>query len=162
MQFLSKILVLAALCLSPRLAAAQEEIIGDNELNQAVTWTFDLIQKDAKTYELQAHAEIKAGFHLWSVDPGGDGTLIPTDITLADEAIKWQGAWKESIAPQVRSYDFIEGAVRYFDSSVTFSRTLTGLAPNATLSGSVDFQTCNEQMCFPPETIDFTVRAKKP
>jgi len=144
------------------MAAAQEEVIGENELKHAVTWTFDLIQKDAQTFELQAHADIKPGFHLWSVDPGGDGTLIPTDITLADETLKWKGKWIESREPEVRSYDFIDGAVRYFDSSVTFSRTLTGLAPKATLSGSVDFQTCNEQMCFPPETIDFSVKAKKP
>lgn len=162
MQLFFKMLLLASLYLLPCFAAAQEEVIGDNELNEAVTWTFNLIQKDARTYELQAHAGIKPGFHLWSVDPGGDGTLISTDITLADAGIKWQGKWEESIAPKVRSYDFIDGAVRYFDSSVTFSRTLTGLAPNATLSGSVDFQTCNEQMCFPPETIDFTVRVKKP
>src|SRR5690606_37874018 len=87
MQFLSKILLIATISLLPRMAAAQEEVIGENELKHAVTWTFDLIQKDAQTFELQAHADIKPGFHLWSVDPGGDGTLIPTDITLADETL---------------------------------------------------------------------------
>ncbi len=158
MQLFSKTFLLITLCLLPRLTVAQEEVIGENELEKAVTWTFDLVQKNAGTYEFQAHAEIKPGFHLWSVNPGGDGTLIPTDFTIEDEHIKWSGDWKESMAPQVRSYDFIDGAVRYFDRNVTFSRLLTGLRPGATLSGSVDFQTCNEQMCFPPETLDFTVQ----
>lgn len=157
-KFVSGILLITAVLFAGA-AAAQEEVIGKNETEKAVSWIFTITHTSGDNYELKAKAKIKPGYHLWALNPGGDGTLIPTSFTVEKETIKWLSDWKESKKPEERTYEFMEGAVRYFTTTVTFSREFS-TKEKPYLEGTVDFQTCNENMCFPPENIDFTVDVK--
>lgn len=144
--------VLAMMAYAPMLFSQSKD-----DSDAVVKWSFKLV-KSGGQYELQATAVIKKGYHIWALDAGGDGSLIATAFDTQDDSIKWQGDWKESAKPQERTYEFIEGAVRYFENTITFSRPLTADNKEQAISGTVTFQTCNDRMCLPPETEDFKVR----
>ncbi len=140
---------------------AQQEVIGENETQSAVKWDFRIVMVEKGVYELQAAATIKPSFHLWALNAGGDGTLIPTSITVLRNNIDWVDEWKESKEPHVLTYEFVEGAVRFFSEDVVFSRRFKSKRP-IKINGSLEFQTCNDNMCFPPESIDWEAVYTKP
>ena len=39
------------------------------------TWKFQAKKLNGDEYEAQINCKIKEGWHLWSIDPGGDGLL---------------------------------------------------------------------------------------
>jgi thiol:disulfide interchange protein DsbD len=120
-----------------------------------VQWSYKVMARPGNSYELQATATIKEGYHIWALDAGGDGSLIATAFDTKDDNIKWQDGWRENAKPQEHTYEFIEGAVRYFEHTVTFSRIFTVAGSAKAISGTVTFQTCNDRMCLPPETTGF-------
>jgi hypothetical protein len=126
-----------------------------------VKWTFSLEKKSGDHYTLKATAALAPGFHIWALDPGGDGSLIPTSFELEQEnTIRWDGVWQEKEKPVTHTLDFIEGAIHWHEDSVTFYRnfiTDVGLP----LSGKVTFQVCNGASCFPPESKSFLLQAKQ-
>ena len=46
------------------------------------TWSFKVKKVQANDYELTIHCTLKPEWHLWSIDPGGDGLLIPPSFTF--------------------------------------------------------------------------------
>lgn len=119
-----------------------------------------LDQADDGNYNLLINAKIKEGFHIWALDPGGDGSLIATDVTINSPApIVWREEWKESKEPVVKTLDFIEGAIRWHEDEVIFSRKVY-LSKGDIFSGTVTYQTCNEEMCLPPVTESFTLNVE--
>lgn len=126
-----------------------------------VQWHFSIEKKDAATYCLKAEATIKDQFHIWALDPGGDGSLIPTSFQVTDSAaVTWKGNWQESPQPHTQMLEFIDGAVHWHEKTATFYRLFQ--APvNTPVSLKVTFQSCNEASCFPPETQQYMLRVKE-
>lgn len=125
-----------------------------------VKWKFDLEKGTNNSYTIKATANLADGFHIWALDPGGDGSLIPTSFEFVDEdMIQWKGDWKESPEPIVKEIEYIDGAIRWHENKVVFSRTFVSENPMP-INGSVDFQVCNAQSCFPPEAVDFKLQVK--
>lgn len=131
-----------------------------NPVAQApVHWSFLVQKKSNGEYRFEAHAIMDKGFHIWALDAGGDGSLIPT--SFVSESIgkgSWTGDWKEQTPAEVHKLSFIDGAVRWHQKEVTFYRDFK--APAGTrVKGGVEYQTCNEQMCYPPATELFDTKA---
>ena len=125
-----------------------------------VKWKFSIEKTSKNNYTLKATAKLAAGFHIWATDPGGDGSLIPTLFEFADEEmIQWKGDWKESPEPTVQELEYVEGAIRWHENEVVFSRSFVSENPMP-IDGSVNFQVCNAQSCFPPEDVDFKLQVK--
>src|SRR5690606_6746135 len=125
-----------------------------------VNWTFEVLGVEGKegTYLFTATAEIDTGFHIWALDAGGAGSLIPTSFSWSEAVqVDWLGAWKEAPAPITHQLEFIEGAVNWHENKVRFFRVFKVVSDRKGLAGEVLFQTCNEASCFPPESVDFMV-----
>ena len=124
-----------------------------------VHWSFIIQKKSNGEYRFEAHAIMDKGFHIWALDAGGDGSLIPTSFVSESLAKgSWTSDWKEQAPPIVQTLTFIEGAVRWHQQEITFYRDFKG-APGTRIKGGVEFQTCNEQMCYPPATELFDTKA---
>lgn len=123
-----------------------------------VHWQFSVKKTDNDLYRFEARATMDNGYHIWAQDPGGDGSLIPTSFTT--EALQnggWSGDWKESTQPKVQNMTEIEGAVRFHEKTVTFYRDFKGKAGDK-IKGAVQYQSCNDRMCFPPAIENFVVQ----
>jgi len=125
-----------------------------------VKWKFTVEKTKGDIFVLKAEAELSSGFHIWALDAGGDGSLIPTTFEFDDEdEIRWKSDWKESPEPKVQILEYVDGAVRWHESKVVFSRSFISDNPMP-LNGSVNFQVCNAQSCFPPEDAGFKLQVK--
>ncbi|OJV55868.1 MAG: hypothetical protein BGO31_17425 [Bacteroidetes bacterium 43-16] len=125
-----------------------------------VSWNVQVRPVSGDTYKLIVNAKMKEGFHIWALEAGGDGSLINTEISLEQFDIHWVDEdWRISKKPKTETYEYIEGAVHYFDKQVEFSRNFTG-AKGTVIKGTITYQSCNEAMCFPPEDVPFEVVIK--
>lgn len=149
MKKIRKLLLL--LTILPSLSFAQ----GVFSSASPVMWDFSVTAPEAGTYRIRATAVLQPGFHIWALDAGGDGSLIATSFTMIDlQQGTWVGEWTESKDPVIETLEFIEGAIRWHEQKVTFYRDIKAPA-GSEVKGSVVFQTCNDQMCFPPEDLEF-------
>jgi len=123
-----------------------------------VSWQFSIKKMENGNYRFEAKATMTSGFHIWAQDAGGDGSLIPTSFTAEQlQNGKWTSDWKEMESPKSEKIDvFGDAAVRWFERSVTFYRDFNAKKGDK-IKGAVQFQTCNDQMCFPPAIQNFMV-----
>lgn len=129
-------------------------------LDNPVKWDFEVtaVEGEPEVYRFTATGTIDSGFHIWALDAGGDGSLIPTAFTWNEATqVDWQGDWEESPAPVTHQLEFIEGAVHWHEQQARFSRKFK-IHNRSGLAGEVLFQTCNEASCFPPESVNFMVK----
>jgi thiol:disulfide interchange protein len=124
--------------------------------NPHVSWTFSKKKISGDQFELQAVAKIDKGFHLYS-QLIGDGGPIPTTFSF-DESKDFQlqgkvteaGIKKEEVEPLFDNMKLI-----WFEDKVTFTQKVKILKPDVVLKGTVNFMTCNDNMCDPPSDQAF-------
>jgi thiol:disulfide interchange protein DsbD len=122
-----------------------------------VHWIFSVKKMDTDVFRFEAKATLDKGYHVWAQDPGGDGSLIPTSFTAEQlQNGSWTGDWKEVEQPKVAKMEFIDGAVRWHEKTVTFYRDFKGKRGDK-VKGAVQYQSCNDKMCFPPAIENFVV-----
>jgi hypothetical protein len=123
-----------------------------------VKWNFYTEKaKDAEVYTIYAKATIEAGWHVFSPTPGGDGLLIPTQLTF-DHPEKF----REINAMIVDGKEISKnmegvGLVHYFEHEVVFKVNVEAYETH-TVTGNVSFQLCNDMMCLPPTEVPFSIK----
>lgn len=124
--------------------------------NNPVKWTFS-VQKgsEANQYILKAVANVPEGFHVFAPDPGGDGLLIPTEITFTTTGIKTGPmiAQRKPITKEMKGIGF----VNYYEGEIEFTVTVEG-SKLTKLVGQVTSQCCNDNMCLPPADSPFNIK----
>jgi hypothetical protein len=124
---------------------------------QPVKWQFSVVKSSNDTYRFDAKATIDKGYHIWAQDAGGDGSLIPTSFTAEQlQNGDWQGEWKESKKPKLHKFEEMEDPVYWHEAEIVFSRTFKGKKGDK-IRGAVQYQSCNDVMCFPPTIENFFV-----
>ena len=133
------------------------------EAEQPVKWQVTVQHLGNDEFQLVAKAKMKPNFHIWALDAGGDGSLINTSIeTSSEDELDWTDkTWKSNKQPKTETFEFIEGAVHYFENEVVFTRNFKVKEPVTSIKGTISYQSCNESMCFPPDDIPFDVQIKK-
>lgn len=121
-----------------------------------VKWTFSVQQGSAPSVHiLKAVAVVPEGFHVFAPDPGGDGLLIPTEITFTTKNIKAgpMVAQRRPITKEMKGIGF----VNYYEGEIEFTVTIEG-SNLSRLSGQVTSQCCNDTMCLPPADTPFNLK----
>lgn len=124
--------------------------------NNPVHWQFSVKKLDNDLFRFEAVATLDKGFHVWAQDPGGDGSLIPTSFTAEQLQGGWVGDWKEQEQPKAAKMEGVDETVRWHERSVTFYRDFKGKRGDK-VKGAVQYQSCNDKMCFPPAIENFLV-----
>lgn len=139
-------------------------ITSDSAFSQIVqdpaTWTFETRKKDATHYTLLFHATVKSPWHIYAMQPGGDGSLIGTSFTFNKiPGITRAGNIKALTKAKTQKMEGIDGAVNLYTGRIDFAQEVSGKAGN-TVTGTLEYQPCNDQMCLPPKkkTFSFTLR----
>lgn len=102
-------------------------------------------------------AEIKEGWHMYSQFINGDGP-VPTTFTFQEsKAYTLNGKVQETGAKT--SYDpNFDMEISYFEGKTEFVQPVKlNTKEKITISGTIEFMVCNDNMCYPPETIEFTI-----
>lgn len=120
-----------------------------------INWNFSSKQVNDSTFNLIITADLVPGWHIFSFNPGGDGSMIPPDFTFnANSHVRLLGEMKEKGTLEHEDTKDVMGIINYYTGKVTYTRTAVITQPT-TLSGEIYFMVCDDQMCLPPETISF-------
>lgn len=149
-----KHLLLVCLMISGLFASAQVT-------KNPIRWRFELKKVGDHKYTILANAQMEAGWHVFTPDPGGDGFLIPTSVLLeASEPITHPEKW--IVNSKVVTKDMPEvGVVNYMEGEAHLTMPVTVTAPRTTIKGTFTYQSCNDHMCLPPVDEVFTFEIKE-
>ncbi|HEY9176954.1 MAG TPA: cytochrome c biogenesis protein CcdA [Flavipsychrobacter sp.] len=134
------------------LSAAKAQMIED-----PTEWKFEARKIDGNKYDLIFHCDVKNGWHIYSLDPGGDGSFLPPSFTIKDNPdIKLIGEVREEGDIIHETIEDI-GTVHYY-KNVDYIQTVELANENMTITGEYTYMTCNDETCLPPKTLDFSIK----
>jgi thiol:disulfide interchange protein DsbD len=146
MKFIKPILFVLAFVFSANTLFAQ------NMIADPSTWTFETKHIKDNHYQLIFHLKLKEGWHIWSLNPGGDGfQIVPSFKIKKNDAVIKLGSFKEKGNAITELMDGVDGKVTYFKNKVDYIAELE-VNNNTTLSGTFKYQVCDDKMCLPPAT----------
>lgn len=123
------------------------------QFQNPVSWDFSVKKNDKGQYDFVAQARIAEKWHIYAMQPGGDGSLIGTTLQF-DKSVKLLSQPKE-LTP-AREETLLDDRVRLHSGKARIGATLNG-KPGDKVSGTVEYQACNDMMCLPPKTQTFTL-----
>jgi thiol:disulfide interchange protein len=127
------------------------------QFHNPVKWSFIQKKVSDTEFELQFKANIEKGWHLYS-DKLPEGGPIPTsfkyDSLSQFELVGTLVANQKPVKVFDKSFNI---DVEYFGSEVIFKQKVkvTGTSP-FTVSGVVEYMSCNDETCTPPTETDFS------
>jgi thiol:disulfide interchange protein DsbD len=127
-----------------------------------ITWTFTSVKTADKQYEVRMTATIQDRWHLYSQTQPEDAIAIPTNFTFrSNPLLTLDGKVSESGKLEKYHDKTLDVSANQYSKIVTFTQKLK-LKGNAktSLTGSVEYQTCDDEKCLPPKTVNFTVALK--
>jgi len=131
--------------------------IGSAQVQNPVKWSFKQTKLGAGEYELQFSATIEKGWHLYSTTIP-EGGPIATAFHFSDSTgFVINGKTSTSKAPIVVFDKTFNMNLEYFGNEVIFKK-LVNVKDNSlkTISGYVEYMSCNDETCTPPTEEEFT------
>lgn len=119
-------------------------------------WKYSVVDVNGKK-QLQFHATIKEGWHLYSQFLVGDGP-VPTTFTF-NESKNYSliGKVKEEKAKTTYDPNF-DMQISYFEGKTIFTQEIkNNTKEKQKVTGTIEFMVCDDTMCYPPEVIEFSV-----
>lgn len=127
-----------------------------------ISWTFSSKKIDDKTFELHMTANIQDGWHLYSQTQPEDAIAIPTGFKINNNPlVQLDGKFKE-LGKMEKFHDKkLDLSANQYSQKVDFVQVVK-LRGNAqtNVSGSVTYQTCDDERCLPPKTVKFSIDLK--
>jgi len=124
-----------------------------------VSWSFSSKKINDKEYEIQMTATIQQGWHLYSQSQPSDAIAQPTAFNFnKNPLVDLNGKVREEGKLIKYKDEKLEVSANQYNNKVVFVQRIKmkGKAKTA-VTGKVEFQTCNDEKCLPPKTLDFSI-----
>lgn len=146
---MKKLLLLMVVCIVSAGAYAQIEA--------PVKWSYAAKRLPNNEAVVFLRATIQDGWHIYSQNVK-DGGPIKTSFTFAPSK-EYALVGKASEPTPVSKYEeAFKMDVSYFEKTVTFQQKIKLKSANVTaVKGQLEYMTCNNKKCLPPEDVDFTI-----
>lgn len=134
----------------------------NSQIPDPISWNFSTKKTGDKTYEILLTANIQSGWHLYSQVQPQDAIAIPTDIKFkANPILSLEKNIKEVGKMEKFHDEVLKVSANQYSEKVVFVQ-VAKLKANAktNISGSVEYQTCDDKKCLPPKTVNFSVAIK--
>lgn len=120
------------------------------------TWTYEVKKTGEGKYNLIFHLKLKEHWHIWSMNPGGDGLQIPPSFVFKkNNDFTLKGKTTEAGAKKTETMDGVDGPVSFFENKVDYTQSIEALN-NQKIRGTLEYQVCDESMCLPPTKKSFS------
>jgi hypothetical protein len=127
------------------------------QIEAPVKWSYAAKKINAKEAVVFIKATIQDSWHIYSQHLG-DGGPIKTSVTfLPSKEFILAGA---TIEPKpISKYETVfKMNVSYFEKSVIFQQHIKLIADKPIIiKGKLEYMTCNDKKCLPPEDVDFSI-----
>jgi hypothetical protein len=118
-------------------------------------WKYEVKKKNATEYELIFHLDLKSGWHIWSLHPGGDGyEIVPSVAFDTNPKVKVKGKLAEKGKATTTKMEGIDGKITYLSGKIDYVQNIT-VNGNTKITGKHTYQVCNDNLCLPPKDKDF-------
>ncbi|WP_345949672.1 protein-disulfide reductase DsbD domain-containing protein [Mucilaginibacter sp. PAMB04274] len=124
-----------------------------------VKWSYGSKKTGKAEAVIFVKATIDAGWHLYSQTVKEGGPVKTTFTFAASPAYTLVGKTHEP-APITRYEKVFSMNVSFFEKQVIFQQKIKLKAGQATVKGTLEYMTCNDKQCLPPETIEFSIPVK--
>ena len=127
-----------------------------------VTWSFSARKTGDKQVEVEMKATIQEDWHLYSQTQPDDAIAMPTTFIINPNPLfSLDGKIAESGKLEKFTDKKLGLSANQYSNTVVFVQKLK-LKGNAktSLTGTVEYQTCDDKKCLPPKRINFTVPIK--
>jgi thiol:disulfide interchange protein DsbD len=135
--------------------------IASAQLNP-VNWSFASKKINDKEYELQLVATIQPGWHLYSQTQPEDAIAQPTSFKFnKNPLLDLNGKVSEVGKLEKYKDKTLDVSANQYSNKVVFVQKvkLKGKAKTA-VTGNLEYQTCNDEKCLPPKTVNFSIALK--
>jgi DsbC/DsbD-like thiol-disulfide interchange protein len=126
-----------------------------------VKWAYAAKRTGANEVTVFLKASIGAGWHIYSQNVK-EGGPIKTSFTFAkskDYTLVGKTIEPKPITKFEKAFNM---NVSFFENEVVFTQKLKLKSANvAVIKGQLEYMTCNDQKCLPPEDVNFTIPVGK-
>jgi hypothetical protein len=141
------------------LAIVASSLTASSQILKKVTWSY-AAKKTSKTEAIiYLKATIDAGWHLYSQTVKEGGPIKTSFSFPATNGYTLVGKTTEP-KPITKYEETFQMNVSYFEKSVVFSQKIKLKNATAVVKGTVEFMTCNDKQCLPPEEVSFSIPVK--
>ena len=127
-----------------------------------VSWAFTSKKIADKTYELHLTATMQTGWHLFSQVQPEDAVAIPTGFKINNNPLVTLDGKIKEVGQMEKFHDAkLDISANQYAGKVDFVQ-LVKLKSNVktSITGSVEYQTCDDKKCLPPKTVTFSIPVK--
>ena len=134
-------------------------IFSNAQAPNPVSWTFTAKKLADKTYEVHLAATVQSGWHLYSQVQPEDAIIIPTEIKFnPSPRAKLEGKVKETGKVEKFHDARLGVSANQYAGNVDFVQVVKLKSKARTnITGTVEFQTCDDKKCLPPKKVSFSV-----
>ncbi|MDB5010340.1 MAG: sugar transporter [Mucilaginibacter sp.] len=127
------------------------------QIETPVKWSYAAKKISSTEAVVFLKATIQDGWHIYSLNVK-DGGPIKTSFTFAPSK-EYSLTGKPSEPTPVTKFEkAFNMNVSYFEKSVIFQQKIKLKSPNASaVKGKLEYMTCNDRKCLPPDDIDFSI-----
>jgi len=127
-----------------------------------VQWSFTSKKTGDKTYELHLTANIQSGWHLYSQTQPANAINIPTEILFnINPLVSMDGKVKEAGKMEVYKDTRLGISANQYKDQVDFvQKVKLKVNTKTNISGTVEYQTCDDKKCLPPAKMPFNLALK--
>src|ERR1700743_928176 len=127
------------------------------QIETPVKWSYAAKKISPTEAVVFLKATIEANWHIYSLNVK-DGGPIKTSFTFAPSK-EYSLVGKPSEPKPITKYEKTFGMnVSYFEKEVVFQQKIKLKSANASVvKGKLEYMTCNDHKCLPPDDIDFSI-----
>lgn len=127
-----------------------------------VSWSYTSKKISDNVYEVYLTAAIQPGWHLYAQSQPADAIAQPTTFTFSkNPLLQYDGKVKE-IGKLEKFHDAkLDVSANQYSGKVQFVQKVKVLGKAKTaVTGKLEYQTCDDEKCLPPKTVNFSVALK--
>ena len=130
----------------------------DAQIHDPVVWDFAAYDNGDGTIDLDFHAEIESGWHVYSQFLNPFDGPIPTSFTIETEGVQTADTAAAECEPHLEYDPNFMMDLLFFEGQTHWVHTVSfpGAIPE-TIKGYLTFMVCDESKCLPPEDVDFAI-----
>ena len=137
-------------------------VSGRAQMANPVRFSTDFIMLSDDEAAIVFTATIDAGWHVYSTDIADDGPTKATFTAERLEGAELVGGLKP-VGQVLEEMDEMFGMkLRFFENRAEFRQKVRLTKPQYNISGYLEYGACNDEMCMPPTTVEFSKSGEKP
>ena len=150
---MKKILIITALLIVTAFMETEAQIL------TPVHWSYAAkkISKDEAVVFMKA--TIDEGWHVYS-QTVKDGGPVKTTFTFPGSKTYTLIGKTIEPTPITRNEKVFNMEVGFFEKEVIFQQKIKLKASQVTVKGTLEYMTCNDHQCLPPEDVEFSIAVK--